>query len=230
MSSIPAPARVIVGVMLFLVPATLLTLAVPRFQQGLQIEAVNRVTLAATGGQALPISLYDNAAAALGHTPSDDGEVLAWRAEFLALGTNGTADRDISRMAILALLQAPVQARAWMVLCRYEAMRSPARGVTCLDKAFPLTRFDWFTARGRMLLIASEWPYLDEDLRDKAAAMILPMWNTTQWTDGSTLRYVLFDLSLSDNGRQLLRAGLFSDRQALRDFNRWVLQERINGP
>jgi hypothetical protein len=80
-----------------------------------------------------------------------------------------------------------------------------------------------------MLLLAAEWPYLDGPLRDSAVNIVLPMWNTDEWSNGSTLRYVLLDLSRTANGRQLLLAGLISDPEALRSFNRWAIGERIYG-
>ncbi len=231
MTSTPNSIRVIFGVLLLSVPALLAWAAVPRFIFGLGTEGAHRLVLSATIGRSVPIESARAAAAAFEQAPRGDGDDRAWGAEFLALAARGNSVTlaQSRQLADEALADAPANPRAWTLLCALEANRSPALGVACLDTGFPIARYDWFTADWRMRLIAFEWPFLDETLRDSATSLILPMWNTAQWTNGMTLRPALYDLSRSDNGRQLLRAGLISDRETLRSFNRFVIRERIDG-
>lgn len=224
------PTRIVIGALLLCVPAALATLAAPRFVEGLRIAPVQSVAVAVTVGDVLPVSHYRAAADEFGNAPVEDGADHAWQAVFLALstGTDATSLQRTRAAAMQALVHAPLDTSAWTVLCEKEALFSNARAVACLDKGFPLMRYDWFTARNHLFSVANQWPYLDERLRDSAVKLILPMWRSPQWENGSTLRYVLLDLSNTPDGRQLLLAGLAPNRDELRAFNRWVILERIN--
>jgi hypothetical protein len=231
MISTGSQVKIVIGVLFLSVPALLTYAAVPRMLFGLQTEPAHRLVLSATVGESVPVESAQIAAKVFERAPSDDGDDEAQAAEFLArtAGTNHTTLSQARREAIDALAHAPANPRAWTLLCEIKATEKvPSKVVACLDTVFSLVRYDWFTADRRMRLVAYEWPYLDQGLRDSAVELILPMWNSTQWIDGSTLRGTLYDLSRSEGGRQLLRAGLISDRQALRDFNRFVILERMN--
>lgn len=117
------------------------------------------------------------------------------------------------------------------MFCQIESRRNPQAAVACLDRAFTIAPYDWYTAGRRMALVADNWPYLDLKLRDEAANLVLPMWRTTypEWTFSLHFYDELYALTLSENGRALLRAGFISDRDALRAFNRFVMDERFNG-
>jgi hypothetical protein len=224
------PVRIVVVALLCCVPVMLAMLAAPRFLEGVRIEPFEAVKGAAIGDDPLPPEKYRLAATAFAETLPEDGEERGWYAEFLARSA-GIDPKSIAKTraaALAALSRAPVDTNAWTVLCEAEAAASAGRGTHCFDTAFPVIRYDWFTAGKRMSLLAYEWPYLDEPLRDGAVAVILPMWRSTQWTDGSTLRWQLLELSRSPNGRQMIQAGL-PDRSLVRDFNRWVVQEEIDG-
>jgi hypothetical protein len=225
------PVRVAFGAVLLLVPAVLACAAVPRLVFGLRSEAAHRLVQAAIFGQPVPGESARAAAAAFQQAPPGDGDDEAQAAEFLALAAGG--DRAMYLRArqevTVALAHSPANARGWTLLCEIDATLSPAHAVACLDTGFVIARYDWFTAGRRIKLVAYEWPFLDEPLRDTAARVIIPMWNTAQWANGLTLRDALYDLSRSDDGRQLLRAGLISDRAVLRRFNRFVIRERTDG-
>ncbi len=222
---------VLAGGMLLGVPAILSVLAAPRLVGGLGIEPAYRLVGEATLGVPLSASATRAAASAYAGVATDDADNLAQRAEFLKLADGNDPRKllEVRELLIRSLTHAPVNPRAWTLLCRVEAKQSPARAVACLDTGFFVAPFDWFITGQRMSLVAAEWPYLDERLRDAAANEILPMWNSAGWSNGRTLRYALYDLSRFSNGRQLLRAGFISDRKALFAFNRFVVQERING-
>ena len=225
------PLRIAVGALLLCVPVLLAALAVPRLSEGLSIEPYELVKLAAIGGDPLAPETYHRAAVAYEDALPENGALLGWHAQFLALSSS-VDSASIARtraVALQALQHAPVDTNAWTVLCESEAAVSPDRGTRCLDISFPVTRYDWFSSNKRMSLVAYEWPYLDENLRDSAVGLILPMWDSNHWIDNSTLRWVLLDLSRTPNGRQLLLAGMAPDHAAVRDFNRWVIQEEIIG-
>jgi hypothetical protein len=225
------PVRIVIGMLLLCVPTLLAYAAVPRLLFGLQTEPAHRSVLSATSSESVSVESAQIAAKDFEGAPSDDGDDEAQAAEFLArtAGANRATLSQVRKEVIDALTHAPTNPRAWTLLCEIKTTEQmPARTVTCLDTVFSLVRYDWFTADRRMRLVAYEWPYLDQGVRDSAVQLILPMWNSTDWIDGSTLRGALYDLSLSENGRQLLKAGMISDRQALRDFNRFVIHERMD--
>jgi len=225
------PTKIVTGAILFCVPVLLAALAVPRFLQGARTEAFRSVVDSGALGERLSASSYRAAAAAYADTAPEDAEGLADRAQVLVL----TAENDpatISRsrdLVIRSLLDAPSNPQAWLLFCQIEDRRTPQAAVACLDRAFTVSAFDWYTAGRRMSLAAVNWSFLNERVRNKAVSLVLPMWNSTGWTSGLTLRGALYDLSLSNEGRQLLRAGFATDREALRSFNRFVLDERFNG-
>lgn len=241
MNSSSAPIKVVIGILLLSVPIFFVYTAMPRLALGLQIEPASRLVQLATFQASIPIDVARSAASAFAKAPSDDGDDIAQAAEFLVLHADGDQN-TISRsrqMVLLALAHAPANSGAWTLLCELETLRAPRYAVACLKTNFDIARYDWFTADQRMQIAALEWPYLDEQLRDEAASLVLPMWYTTQWKtdwnrdatyfDANFLRDALFRLSKSDNGRQLLRAGFASDLDALRTFNRYTLEERANG-
>ena len=139
-------------------------------------------------GERLAPSTYRAASDALAGASDDDGESLSERALVLVL----SAEKDPATIAqsralvIRALQDAPSNSNAWLLLCQIDARRAPTDAVACLDHAFAISPFDWYTAEGRMSLAANEWPYLDERVRDKAVSLVRPMWNTLGWTN--TLR------------------------------------------
>ena len=165
------------------------------------------------------------------HHDPDDGNSEAIYAELLARGAGGKGPETARARTVTidALSHAPTNPRAWTLLCGIDAQRSRTEAVHCLDMAFSVTPFDWFTAEARMQMAASEWPLLDEKLRDSVVGLVRPMWTCTKWNGGAGLKDVLLDLSSSDNGRQLLRAGFQSDVSELRDFNRWIFRRQIYG-
>jgi hypothetical protein len=225
------PVRVAIGALLLLVPAFLACTAIPRLVFGLRSEAAHRLVQAALVGQKVSGESARAAAAAFEQAPQGDGDDKAQVAEFLALAAGGNPAMYLhARQEVTeALAHSPANARAWTLVCEIDATIAPARAVACLDTDFAIARYDWFTAGRRMRLVAYEWPFLDETLRDSAASLIIPMWNTAQWANGLTLRDALYELSRTDDGRQLLRAGLIPDREALRSFNRFVIRERTDG-
>jgi hypothetical protein len=231
MTSTPTSIRFIFGAFLLVVPALLADAAIPRLIAGARTETSHRLVLSAIFGQNIPIESARAAAETFEDVPTDDGDDRAQGAEFLSLAANDDPGMLVlaRQHAVEALAHAPTNPRAWTLLCALETDRSPQRAVACLDTGFVIARYDWFTADWRMRLVAIEWPILDERLRDSATSLILPMWNSAQWSSGQTLRDALYDLSRSDTGRQLLRAGLVSDREALRSFNRFVIEERLSG-
>ena len=54
------------------------------------------------------------------------------------------------------------------------------------------------------------------------------MWTVVWPISNATLRGVLYQLSFTENGRQLLRAGFAGHRAELRDFNRYIFEENAN--
>jgi hypothetical protein len=220
--------RTACAVLLLCVPVLLAAAALPRLAFGFQTEAADRLVLSATLGEPIPAASAQAAAAGFGRAPSDDGDDHVWEAEFTMLGPSPDTERA-RRVVSEALADAPANVRGWILLCELEANASPMRGVGCLDTGYFIAQFDWFTTDRRMQLIAREWPYLDERLRDAATQAILPMWHTTEWSNALTLHGALYDLSRSDDGRQLLRAGFIADREEMHAFNRFVIEERMNG-
>jgi len=231
MTSKVVPVRTFLGIVLLIVPAALIYLAIPRFTFGLSSASTERLVLLATYQQSISLQAARAAATALERAPAEDGNDLAQASEFLALGAAGDSIllARSRASAIAAITHAPTNPLAWTLLCEAEASRRPLPAVSCLDTSFSLTRYDWFTADERMRLIAEEWPFLNESLRDSAAGLIIPMWYSAHWDYGLTLRNTLYNLSRSENGRQLLRAGFAGDRQALRDFNRFAIQKQFDG-
>jgi len=223
--------RAVVALLLMFVPVLLAYAAIPRFNFGWRIEPEHRVVLSSILQQSLTVDSALRGAAAFAQAPPGDGDDLAQSGEFLALASPSEPALLLrSRESVSeALAYAPANPRAWTLLCELDAAQSSPRIVSCLDTAFALTQYDWFTAERRMRLVAEEWPFLDESLRDKAVNVVLPMWTSPRWVNGWTLQYVLYDLSRSANGRQLLRAGFIADRDALRSFNRFVIQVRTDG-
>jgi hypothetical protein len=231
MASTPRPAQIALGGVLLCVPVLLGVLAFPRFLAGARVEPFHNVITQAELGQKLPPSIYRAAADALAGAPDADGQSQSDRARALVL----SADKDPATIAqsrvlvVRALLDGPSNANAWTLLCQIDARRTPQAGVACLDNAFTISPYDWYTADWRMNLVASEWPYLDERVRDQAVSLILPMWSLVWPQDDTvTLRGVLYDLSFTEDGRQLLRAGFAGHRNDLRDFNRYVIEKNAD--
>jgi hypothetical protein len=229
MNAMPLPAKLIIGGILLCVPVLLALAALPRFSQGLRIEPASNALATITLGQPLPLSSYKVAAAAYDGTPDSDGADLTELAEFSALAAGDDAEKLLALrpLAVRALAHDPLNPRAWNTLCTIETKVSPSAAVDCLDRALAIVPYDWFTAPQRMSLVAHEWPFLDEKLRNRAVSLIEPMWNSAKWSNMMSLRGELFILSLSPEGRQLLRAGL--TRDSLRDFNRFIIEERVYG-
>ena len=230
MASTPRPAKIVIGGVLLCVPVLLAALALPRFLLGVSIEPFGGVIDSGLLGERLAPSTYRAASDALSGASDDDGESLSERARVLVL----SAEKDPATiaqsraLAIHALQDAPSNANAWILLCQIDARRAPTDGVTCLDHAFAISPFDWYTAEWRMSLAADEWPYLDERVRDRAVSLVLPMWKVVWPVSEATLRPALYRLSFTSNGRQLLRAGFAGHRPELRDFNRYVIEENAN--
>jgi hypothetical protein len=233
MASAPHPAKIVIGGLLLCVPVFLAVLAVPRFLQGTRTEGFQGVVESASSGVRLESSTYRAAADAYAGTTPDDGEGMANFAQVLAL----TSEYDpaiVSRsreLAVQALRDAPSNPQAWLLLCQIEQRRTPQAAVACLDHAFAIAPYDWYTTGRRMSLVADEWPYLDQPLRDKAVSLVLPMWRTTDpdWLFVLHFYDELYALTATENGRELLRAGFTPDREALRSFNRFIIDQRYNG-
>ena len=224
------PLRIVVGGLLLSVPVVLATLAIPRLSQGLGVVGFRAVIDQGLLGAKLPAIQYRAAADALADASPEDGESLTERAQVLALsGTDNPATLAAAHSLVVdALRDAPSNPSGWLLLCQIEAQQKSAGAVGCLDNAFAIGAYDWYTAGRRMSLVASEWPYLTEPVRDKAVTYIMPMWNTTGWSSGLTLRQDLYALSFTQNGRQLLRAGFAGHRDDLRDFNRYIIEENAS--
>jgi hypothetical protein len=231
MASMPRPANIIIGGLLLSVPALLVALALPRLMQGVRAEPFHSVVGSAQLGQHLSPSTYRAAADALAGAPADDGESLSQRAQVLVLsdGNNPATLVQARALAEDALRAEPSNPDAWLVLCQIDARQSPSAAVGCLDNAFAIAPYDWYTAERRMLLTAQEWPYLSEHVRDKAVSVVLPMWNVVWPISNYTQRGTLYELSFTENGRQLLRAGFAGHRSDLRDFNRYIIQTNTYG-
>jgi len=227
MTSMPLQARIVVGGLLLLVPVLLACLAIPRFSQGLDVIAFHGVIDQGLLGAKLPAIQYRAAADALADASPEDGWSLTEHAQVLTLSaTDNPATLAAAHALVVdALRDAPSNPTGWLLLCQIEARQKSRGAVTCLDNAFAIGSYDWYTAGRRMSLVASQWPYLTERVRDKAVTYILPMWNTLGWPSGYTLREALYALSFTENGRQLLRAGFAGHRDDLRDFNRYIIEE-----
>jgi len=232
MASTSRPANIIIGGLLLFVPALLAALALPRLLQGVRAEPFHRVVDFAQLGKRLSPSTYRAAADALAGASENDGESLSERAQILVLSAgNDPATLVRSRaLAVDALRAGPSNPDAWLVLCQIDSLQSPTAANRCLDGAFTIAPYDWYTAERRMQLTAQEWPYLDEHVRDKAVSVVLPMWNIVWPMSNYTLRGTLYELSFTDNGRQLLRAGFAGHRSELRDFNRYIIESNTYGP
>jgi hypothetical protein len=230
MASTLRPAKIVIGGIFLCVPVLLAALALPRFLLGASIEPYGGVIDSALLGVRLAPSTYHAASDALAGASDDDGESLTDRARVLVM----SAEKDPATIAqsralvVHALQDAPSNANGWTLLCQIDAHHAPTDAVACLDHAFTISPYDWYTAEWRMSLAANEWPFLDERVRDKAVSLVRPMWNTLGWTSELTLRGALYDLSSTENGRQLLRAGFAGHREELRDFNRYVIEENAN--
>lgn len=231
MASTLSPAKIVIGGLLLSVPVLLAFLALPRFLQGVAAEPFHRVIDAAELGENLPAATYRDASRALAGASDGDGESLYERAQLLVL----SAQTDLPTIAqarildVSALRAEPSNPSAWLLLCQIDALKSPSDADACLANAFAVGPYDWYTADRRMLLAAKEWPFLDEQVRDKAVSVILPMWAIVWPTNDATLRGTLYELSFTENGRQLLRAGFAGHRSDLRDFNRYIIEENANG-
>jgi len=223
----PLQARIVIGGILFSVPVLLAAAAIPRLSEGLSAIAFHSVIDAGLLGETLPPVKYRAAADALAGASPDDGWSLTERAQVLTLsGVDNSATLAQARTIVVdALRDAPSNPTGWLLLCQIEAQQKSPDAVACLDNAFAVGAYDWYTAGRRMSLVASEWPYLTKPVRDKAVTYILPMWNTLGWPSGLTLRGPLYALSFTENGRQLLRAGFAGHRDDLRDFNRYIIEE-----
>jgi hypothetical protein len=230
MSSTLRPAQIVIGGILLCVPVLLVVLAAPRFQQGVSAEPFHHVIDSAELREHLPASAYRDAANALAGAPGDDGESLADRAQLLALSAeNDSATIAQARGLVVQALRAePSAPDAWLLLCQIDARHAPAAANDCLANAFAISPYDWYTTERRMSLVAGQWPYLSGHVRDRAVSFILPMW-TTVWPNDTTLHGVLYELSFTEDGRQLLRAGFAGHRSDLRDFNRYVIEENSYG-
>ena len=231
MASTPRPAKIVIGGTLLLVPVLLAVLAGPRFMAGVAVEPYHRVIDSAELGEKLSSSTYRDASKALAGAPVDDGESLYQRAQTLVLSAE-TDPATIAQARVLdadALRAEPSNPSAWVLLCQIDALKSPSDANSCLSKAFVIGPYDWYTSERRMLLVAKEWPYLDEAVRDKAVSLVLPMWTLVWPFNNATLRGVLYELSYTEDGRQLLRAGFAGHRSDLRDFNRYVIEQNGYG-
>jgi hypothetical protein len=227
----PLQAKIVVGGILLCVPALLAFLAGPRLALGLNVAAFHHVIDQGLLGEKLPAIRYRAAADALADASPDDGESLSDRAQVLALSApNDPATLSEARALIVAALRdAPSNPNGWLLLCQIDFERKAPNAAGCLDNAFAIAPYDWYTADRRMLLTASEWPYLNERARNKAVSVILPMWNIVWPINNFTLRGTLYELSFTENGRQLLRAGFAGHRDDLREFNRFIIEENTYG-
>ena len=231
MASTPRPAKIVIGGILLCVPVLLAVPAAPRFLRGLSAEPFHRVIDAAELGEHLPASTDRAAADALADAASDDGQSLAERALTLVL----SADTDPAALArartlvVDSLRAAPSNPNAWLLLCQIDSHNQADTTNACLANALRVSAYDWYTTGARMRLIAEQWPYLDEHLRDKAVSLIMPMWITDARFSGANLHSVLYQLSFTANGRQLLLAGFAGHNDDLRDFNRYVVQQNEYG-
>ena len=221
------PLRIVVGGLLLSVPVLLAALAIPRLSQGLSVVAYHGVIDQGLLGAKLPAIQYRAAADVLADASPEDGESLAERAQVLTLSaTNDPATLAKAQgLVIDALREAPSNPTGWLLLCQIEAQQKSAHAAACLDNVFAIGAYDWYTTGRRMSLVASEWPYLTEPVRNKAVSLVLPMWNIVWPMNYATLRGSLYQLSFTENGRQLLRAGFAGHRDDLRDFNRYIIEE-----
>jgi hypothetical protein len=231
MASTQRSAKIVIGGLLLSVPVLLAVLALPRFLHGVAAEPFHRVIDSAELGETLPAATYRDASNALAGASADDGESLYERAQLLVLSAQ-TDPPTIAQSRILdvsALRAEPSNPSAWLLLCQIDALKSPSAADTCLANAFAVGPYDWYTADRRMLLVAKEWPYLDDSTRNKAVGLVLPMWTLVWPINNATLRGVLYQLSFTEDGRQLLRAGFEGHRNDLREFNRYIIEENTYG-
>jgi hypothetical protein len=219
-------ARALTAALLLCVPLGLTVLALPRMMQGARTGPALFVTRSAIVGLPFSHEQYRAALDAYAATPSDDGDDLAWKAELSRLA--GVPLPVVREEAVDALDHEPGNVRVWTLLCEIESKRSPAAAVSCLDLAFQVGSYDWFTTRRRMTLVAAEWPYLDEKLRDAAVARVLPMWHSNRWINGISLRGVLYSLGTTANGRQMIEAGFGTDATLYRKFLIQLILEELN--
>jgi hypothetical protein len=214
------------------VPVILATLAIPRLVVGLHREQALATLNAADAGKKMPPAIYLAVAKTLKAAPAEDAYDVLNRAELEAYGAGGNSTilAEARDGAELSLANDPTNPRGWDLLCALRARINSYEAVRCLDAEFAVARYDWYTTENRMQLIAYEWPYLDVQLRNSAAGLILPIWHTQTWdVHNPGLRYTIYDLSTTTNGRQLLLAGLQGDPETLREVNRWIILKMMDG-
>src|SRR5215471_15784112 len=97
-----------------------------------------------------------------------------------------------------ALSAAPANPRGWTLLCEIEINIDRDRAASCMDTAFYIGPFDWFTARRRTVLSAYLWPQLDRDTQDAAARRLRLIW------DDAHLHQIALEAALEPNGAALV--------------------------
>ncbi len=231
MSSLSLPVRVSIGLVLLCVPVALISLAWPRAVQGYRTAFAHPIIGMVTADTDLSIPLYATTANAFAHTPNDDADGLAWRAEFMDLAAAGShrSDSIIRGLLLTSLAQSPVNPRSWTLLCELRQAESAMKGIACLRDAFRAGAFDWFVIERRLKLAATDWAFLDKPLRDEAVSLVKPMWHTDDWPSKMTLRFVLMRMLDSENGRQLILAGLDAEPHGIQDFVTWVVMVKLYG-
>lgn len=214
-----------------IVPAILLLLGVPRLIEGVGTERALPAVNAAVAGERLPIARWQLAAHDLAVTMPENGDGLIRRAETVFLAANGNAEGLAQARSVVVdgLTRAPMNPRGWTLLCEIDARIAPADAPRCMDTGFFVAPFDWFVARRRALLAADLWPTLDSDVQGAAARRIRLMWESDRWDD-HRVKFALLDVYRAPNGAALLTAGFKDDREQLRAFNRWVIEELMYGP
>jgi len=213
-----------------IVPAVLILLAVPRLIEGVGAERALPAVNAGVSGDRLPIDRWRYAANDLSLTMPNNGDGLIRRAEMLYLAANGNLEGMAQAKAVVidGLTLAPANPRGWTLLCEIDARIALSEAPRCMDTGFFVAPFDWFVARRRALLAAQLWPMLDADTQEAAARRVRLMWESDHWDD-HRVKFALYDVYQAPNGAALLTAGFRSDKDELREFNRWLIRQQMYG-
>ena len=196
----------------------LLVVAIPRFQDGLAVDAAFPVPVYAVLNVALPVTSYRAAADVLANADSNDGPTLIARAEVASLA--GNPPERVLDILRDGLSRSPASARGWSLLAEQLEKQDRTQAAAALAHSLLLGPREYFIAGKRARATALLWDELPADAREAALGQTRLLWTEI------LLHPEIGPLLTTSGGAELMKRAFQNDPEQLRALNRWLAEER----
>lgn len=203
---------------LLLPPVALLTVAVPRFEAGLAVDAAFPVPIYVVMNLPLPVDTYRTASDLLSQADAADGATQVIRAEIAS--RSGEPQAKVLELARNGLSHSPWSARGWLILAEQASQNDPKNAAAALGHSITLGPFEYYLTGRRTRAGGALWNNLSPDGQEASLRQARLLWTTPQLSP---------DLMATLNsfyGSAMITRAFQNDPEELRALNRWAASVR----